>query len=143
MAWKKDRFMSGDGRHIACFAHGALFRPKDGLCVSGPCQGQYLTAVEVAIRGEELYLRLDNLCHEGVMQSRKELEAYEKWNASGGEIYTPTEEEMGQFRSYAEPIEAWYLENYGDDGKKFLAELDAARERANSEVKADRESTLE
>tara|TARA_B100000700_G_scaffold33357_1_gene32047 strand:- start:12671 stop:13741 length:1071 start_codon:yes stop_codon:yes gene_type:complete len=77
------------------------------------------------------------------MQPRKELEAYEKWNASGGEIYTPTEEEMGQFRSYAEPIEAWYLENYGDDGKKFLAELDAARERANSEVKADRESTLE
>ena len=42
MQYRKDRFMSGDGQHIVCFAHGALFRPDDGLCVLGPCMGQKL-----------------------------------------------------------------------------------------------------
>ncbi|WP_198651707.1 MULTISPECIES: Rieske 2Fe-2S domain-containing protein [Salinicola] len=63
MAWKKDRFMSSDGRHITCFGHGALFRPEDGFCVSGPCQGQYLATVEIAIREGELHLRLDELAN--------------------------------------------------------------------------------
>lgn len=76
------------------------------------------------------------------MQPRKELEAYEKWNESGGEIYTPTEEEMEQFRSYAAPIRDWYLDNYGEDGQEFLSQLEAARDRAADEVQADRESAL-
>lgn len=42
MQYRKDRFMSGDGQHIVCFAHGALFRPDTGLCVLGPCLGQSL-----------------------------------------------------------------------------------------------------
>jgi nitrite reductase/ring-hydroxylating ferredoxin subunit len=47
MQYRKDRFMSGDGRHIVCFAHGALFRPEDGVCVLGPCLGQGLEALAV------------------------------------------------------------------------------------------------
>lgn len=42
MQYRKDRFMSGDGQHVVCFAHGALFRPDTGLCVLGPCLGQSL-----------------------------------------------------------------------------------------------------
>jgi nitrite reductase/ring-hydroxylating ferredoxin subunit len=42
MQYRKDRYMSGDGQHIVCFAHGALFRPDTGLCVLGPCLGQSL-----------------------------------------------------------------------------------------------------
>lgn len=42
MQYRKDRFMSGDGQHIVCFAHGALFRPDTGACVLGPCLGQAL-----------------------------------------------------------------------------------------------------
>jgi nitrite reductase/ring-hydroxylating ferredoxin subunit len=42
MQYRKDRFMSGDGQHIVCFAHGALFRPDTGLCVLGPCLSQSL-----------------------------------------------------------------------------------------------------
>ncbi|PRA60327.1 (2Fe-2S)-binding protein [Pseudomonas sp. MYb187] len=49
MQYRKDRFMSGDGRHIVCFAHGALFQPDNGFCVLGPCQGQSLQALMVKV----------------------------------------------------------------------------------------------
>ncbi|MFG6178399.1 TRAP transporter substrate-binding protein DctP [Halomonas sp. THAF12] len=77
------------------------------------------------------------------MQPRKELEAYAAWRESGGELYTPTEEEMEQFRSYATPIRDWYLENYGEQGQEFLSELEAARDRAAERVAADRASALQ
>lgn len=47
MQYRKDRFMSGDGQHIVCFAHGALFDPADGACLLGPCLGQSLQALSV------------------------------------------------------------------------------------------------
>ena len=34
---------------IQCATHGALFRLVDGLCVYGPCAGEYLTAVAMAV----------------------------------------------------------------------------------------------
>lgn len=49
MQYRKDRFMSGDGQHIVCFAHGALFRPDSGLCVLGPCLGQSLRPQALAV----------------------------------------------------------------------------------------------
>jgi nitrite reductase/ring-hydroxylating ferredoxin subunit len=49
MQYRKDRFMSGDGQHIVCFAHGALFRPDSGLCVRGPCLGQTLQPLALAL----------------------------------------------------------------------------------------------
>jgi nitrite reductase/ring-hydroxylating ferredoxin subunit len=42
LQYRKDRYMSEDGQHIVCFAHGALFRPDTGVCVLGPCLGQSL-----------------------------------------------------------------------------------------------------
>ena len=33
---------------LTCKAHGATFRPDDGLCVSGPCKGAKLTALPVS-----------------------------------------------------------------------------------------------
>ena len=55
MQYRKDRFMSGDGQHIVCFAHGALFDPADGNCLLGPCLGQALQAL-VIHRDEQLNL---------------------------------------------------------------------------------------
>ncbi|OBX35840.1 2,3-diketo-L-gulonate-binding periplasmic protein YiaO precursor [Halomonas elongata] len=77
------------------------------------------------------------------MQPRKELEAYATWRESGGELYTPTEEEMEQFRSYAEPIRDWYLEANGEEGQEFLSKLEAAKERASQAVEADRQSAMQ
>lgn len=44
-----DRFLDGTRRHLVCTAHGALFRVEDGFCVSGPCAGDALEAVDVRI----------------------------------------------------------------------------------------------
>lgn len=37
-----------------CHAHGARFEPDTGLCVQGPCRGQYLQRVnlEIGAQGE-------------------------------------------------------------------------------------------
>lgn len=77
------------------------------------------------------------------IQPRKELEAYTKWIDAGGQIYQPNEEEMAEFRSYAEPIREWYLDNFGADGERFLEEFEAAQQRAEERVGADRTSATQ
>lgn len=47
--YRQDRFLSGDGRHIVCFAHSAHFDIRTGSCFAGPCVGQYLIPVPVRI----------------------------------------------------------------------------------------------
>lgn len=37
-----DNYLTRDDRFILCAGHGALFRPEDGECVSGPCFGERL-----------------------------------------------------------------------------------------------------
>ena len=50
--WQPDRFMNADGSHIMCHTHGALFRLEDGYCIAGPCAGDSLSAVAVALDAE-------------------------------------------------------------------------------------------
>lgn len=45
-----DRYFARGGNHLLCTGHGALFRPLDGHCVSGPCAGQALASWPVAVR---------------------------------------------------------------------------------------------
>jgi len=45
MAWRKDAYLSADGRRIVCSAHGAQFDIASGVCLRGPCLGQALTPV--------------------------------------------------------------------------------------------------
>ncbi len=35
--------------HLLCAAHGALYRPDDGYCVSGPCEGSHLRSLPVSV----------------------------------------------------------------------------------------------
>lgn len=49
MAWKSDAYLNGDGTHLACHSHGALFEIETGECVLGPCLGQSLTRIELNI----------------------------------------------------------------------------------------------
>lgn len=44
-----DRFFDPDRRYLQCSTHGALFRPQDGFCISGPCQGRSLRRVPVVV----------------------------------------------------------------------------------------------
>jgi nitrite reductase/ring-hydroxylating ferredoxin subunit len=45
-----DRYLTREGDLILCGAHGALFRPADGVCVAGPCAGKALEPWPVTIR---------------------------------------------------------------------------------------------
>jgi nitrite reductase/ring-hydroxylating ferredoxin subunit len=58
LGWKKDAFLDGDGQHIMCASHGALFRISDGECVIGPCLGRGLKPVRLIIQGGDV--RLDD-----------------------------------------------------------------------------------
>ena len=49
MAWRKDAYLDGTGRHIVCAAHGAQFDIATGLCTLGPCLGESLTPVPLQI----------------------------------------------------------------------------------------------
>lgn len=49
MAWKTDRYLDGEGTHLACHSHGALFKIETGECVLGPCLGQKLKRIPVRV----------------------------------------------------------------------------------------------
>ena len=49
LAWRRDAYLNADGSRIVCAAHGAQFEPDTGLCVLGPCLGQSLAPVKVAL----------------------------------------------------------------------------------------------
>ena len=55
---EEDDVMTEDGRHLLCHAHGAIYRPSDGMCISGPCAGLALFAVPVEEVAEGIALTL-------------------------------------------------------------------------------------
>lgn len=53
--WAPGRFLFESGL-LVCAAHGASFTVPDGQCVAGPCRGQNLTPVPIALAGGDVYL---------------------------------------------------------------------------------------
>lgn len=51
-----DRFISKLTGDILCATHGAQFRVEDGVCVRGPCPGERLRPVPVAVVRGAVYL---------------------------------------------------------------------------------------
>ena len=47
--WPEDRFFDASGDYLMCGTHGAVFRPEDGFCLEGPCQGRALTAAAITV----------------------------------------------------------------------------------------------
>lgn len=45
---------------IVCTNHGAMFEADSGLCTFGPCEGAYLTEIEIAVRDGDVYLADDD-----------------------------------------------------------------------------------
>ncbi|HXY99167.1 MAG TPA: Rieske (2Fe-2S) protein [Stellaceae bacterium] len=50
------RFITSDRRHLSCGTHGARFRFEDGYCLAGPCKGQSLRRLEIAVEAGEIVL---------------------------------------------------------------------------------------
>ena len=49
------QFFTEDGEHLVCMTHGAIYDPRSGLCVEGPCKGLSLYPLPVLVeRGEVL-----------------------------------------------------------------------------------------
>jgi nitrite reductase/ring-hydroxylating ferredoxin subunit len=42
--------------HLVCSAHAAMYRPDDGLCVSGPPEGSHLRSLPILVDGERVLL---------------------------------------------------------------------------------------
>lgn len=55
MDWQPGKFWDMDKRFIICSVHGALYDPPNGLCVSGPCHGAHLVAIDVREEGGQVY----------------------------------------------------------------------------------------
>jgi len=53
--WAPGKFLVRDGV-LVCAAHGASFNTADGLCIGGPCRGEHLHAVAVAVVEGEVRL---------------------------------------------------------------------------------------
>lgn len=62
MAWRKNAYLNADRSRIVCSAHGALFDIASGVCTLGPCVGQSLIAVPIALGADgTVTARLDEL----------------------------------------------------------------------------------
>ena len=49
-----DRYLTREGDLIVCSTHGAMFRPRDGLCMAGPCEGRSLWPWPVTVSDNEV-----------------------------------------------------------------------------------------
>lgn len=49
-----DRYFTAEGDLLICRAHGAMFEPKTGACVSGPAWPRGLEPWPVEVRGGEV-----------------------------------------------------------------------------------------
>lgn len=67
-----DQFLVDEHTLIRCGSHGALFEPRTGKCVFGPCAGDRLLRLPLRISdsGEVLVRAPDNL-HEAIGSAQK------------------------------------------------------------------------
>jgi nitrite reductase/ring-hydroxylating ferredoxin subunit len=49
-------FFSSDGSLFVCQTHGAMYHPKTGLCIEGPCTGASLHPLNIEITDGEIHL---------------------------------------------------------------------------------------
>lgn len=56
LEFQEDEFLDQDGALIQCSTHGALFEIETGHCLTGPCQGDHLTAIDFSIVNDQIVL---------------------------------------------------------------------------------------
>jgi len=57
--WQPNDFFDEDKKFIICSTHGALYSPKSGLCVAGPCKGQNLIKLSISERIDDIVIFID------------------------------------------------------------------------------------
>lgn len=66
--WAPGRFLDQQREFIQCAMHGALFRIRDGLCVFGPCAGDRLAPVSVAVMDGDVIMASVDTTTKGVKE---------------------------------------------------------------------------
>jgi nitrite reductase/ring-hydroxylating ferredoxin subunit len=56
LEWQEDQFLDMDNALIQCATHDALFTIDEGLCIAGPCNGDSLTPIEIAVIDDQVVL---------------------------------------------------------------------------------------
>lgn len=54
LEFQPDEFLDSEGQLIQCSTHGALFSIEEGHCLTGPCQGDFLTKVDFEIENDNI-----------------------------------------------------------------------------------------
>ena len=54
--WQPGEFFEESGLYLICSTHGALFEPKNGFCVAGPCRGASLQPLDIGERDGGVFL---------------------------------------------------------------------------------------
>ncbi len=57
LEWQEDQFLDLDKALIQCATHDALFLIDSGECISGPCAGDWLSPIPLAIENDEIVLK--------------------------------------------------------------------------------------
>ncbi|MGA7809169.1 Rieske (2Fe-2S) protein [Bradyrhizobium sp.] len=47
--WERHQFLDQNGTRLLCGKHGSTFELSTGTCVDGPCKGQGLTPIALAV----------------------------------------------------------------------------------------------
>lgn len=55
--WVDNQFFSVDRRYLMCANHGAVFEPKTGECIWGPCVGLSLQRVSLEVEGKKVFAK--------------------------------------------------------------------------------------
>ena len=55
--WVDNQFFSVDRRYLMCANHGAVFEPRTGECIWGPCAGLSLQSVSLEVEGEKIFAK--------------------------------------------------------------------------------------
>jgi nitrite reductase/ring-hydroxylating ferredoxin subunit len=58
LEYRKDHFLSADGQHIVCHAHGAYFDPETGACTRGACLGKTLRSLPCSVHEGRIWVSL-------------------------------------------------------------------------------------
>ena len=51
-----NKFFNSDKSYVQCSKHGALFEINNGLCIEGPCEGEFLKALDIVVENGIIYL---------------------------------------------------------------------------------------
>lgn len=54
--WRPHDFFDADGLALQCATHGARFEPENGRCFEGPCRGDALVPLALALRDDQVFL---------------------------------------------------------------------------------------